>query len=74
MKQSCITVKQSGSKCASPCEFEAVAHLVRVQKSDIFPELAVAAVFTIGHKVDEAMALLLYRKGLALHLVHPASG
>lgn len=64
----------NASKGASLHQLEPVAHLVRVQKADIFPKLAVAAVFTVGHKVDEAVSLLLYRKGLALHLVHPTSG
>lgn len=50
------------------------ADLMWVQELHILSQLAVAAVLAVGHQVDEAVALLPHREGLALHLIHPASG
>ena len=54
-------------------ETTTAAHLVWVKELHILPQLAVAAVLTVGHQVDEAVPLLAHGKGLALHLVHPSS-
>ncbi len=48
-------------------------YLVGLQESHILPQLAVAAVLTVWHKVNEARALLSNWESLALHLIHPAS-
>jgi len=48
-------------------------YLVGLQESHILSQLAVAAVFTVWHKVNEARALLTNWKSFALHLIHPAS-